>query len=74
MIGSIKIYKQDKILSPGMYPCHYSPKATVILVGENGEVQVDKVRKLVHEFDLQGYSIGIMTKEENKDKYGEKEN
>lgn len=68
-IGGVKIYKQDKILSPGMYPRHYSPKAKVILVEGNGEVQVEKVRNLTSRFDLQDCCLGIMAKEENKDKY-----
>ena len=55
--------------SPGMYPRHYSPKAKVILVEGNSEVQVGKVKNLASEFDLQGYYFGIMAKEENKDKY-----
>lgn len=70
IIGGVKIYKQDKILSPGMYPRHYSPKAKVILVEGNGEVQVEKVRNLASRFDLQDCCLGIMAKEENKDKYG----
>lgn len=68
-IGGVKIYKQNKILSPGMYPRHYLPKAKVILVEGNGEVQVEKVRNLASRFDLQDCCLGIMTKEENKDKY-----
>jgi len=69
IIRGVKIYKQDKILSPGMYPRHYSPKAKVILVEGNGEVQVEKVRNLASRFDLQDCCLGIMAKEENKDKY-----
>jgi len=69
IIRGVKIYKQDKILSPGMYPRHYSPKAKVILDEGDGEVQVEKVRNLASRFDLQDCCLGIMAKEENKDKY-----
>ncbi|MBU1133358.1 MAG: threonylcarbamoyl-AMP synthase, partial [Candidatus Omnitrophica bacterium] len=36
VVKGVEIYKQDKILSPGMYPRHYSPKAKVMLVEGNG--------------------------------------
>jgi len=66
----VEIFNQkDRILFPGMYHRHYSPEAKVILIEGDDEIQVDKVRNLAYEFDLQGYSIGIMVKEENKDKY-----
>jgi L-threonylcarbamoyladenylate synthase len=71
IIPQVEFYKQDEILSPGMYPRHYSPKAKLILIEEDGKAQVDKVRELVKEFELQGYPFGIMAKEENKDKYGD---
>ena len=67
-VKEVEIYKQDKILSPGMYPRHYSPKARVILVEGN---QVEKVRNLASRFNLQDTCLGILAKEENKDKYGE---
>jgi len=69
VIKGVKIYKQDKILSPGMYPRHYSPKAKVILVEGSGDAQVAKVKNLATRFNLQKYSVGILAKEENKDKY-----
>jgi L-threonylcarbamoyladenylate synthase len=69
IIGTVKIHKQDKILSPGMYPHHYSPKAKVVLVEGNGKTQVERVRNLASRFDLQRCSLGIMAREENKGKY-----
>jgi L-threonylcarbamoyladenylate synthase len=69
IIPQVELYKQDKILSPGMYPRHYSPKAKLILIEGDGKAQVDKVYELAQEFALEGYSFGIMAKEENKDKY-----
>ena len=69
VINGVKIYRQDKILSPGMYPCHYSPKAKVILVEENGDIQIEKVKNLASRFSLQKLSIGILAKEEHGDKY-----
>lgn len=69
IISDIEPYNGNKILSPGMFARHYSPKAKVILVEGNGSAQIDKVRNLASEFTMQGYSFGIMAKEENKDKY-----
>lgn len=69
VIKGVKIYKQDKILSPGMYPRHYSPKAKVMLVEDNGNVQVEKVKNLASRFNSQGCFLGILAKEENADKY-----
>lgn len=72
VIKTIHLFKsQDKIFSPGMYPRHYSPKAKVILIDENDRIEVEKVRKLAYDFILQGYSVGIIAKEENKEKYSE---
>jgi len=72
VIKTLKLFKsQDKIISPGMYPRHYSPKAKVILVDENDRIGVEKVRKLAYNFNLQGYSVGIIAREENKEKYSE---
>ena len=69
IIPDIEPYQGDKILSPGMFKRHYSPKARVILVEENGKAQIDRVNAIASEFARQGYSVGIMAKEENKDKY-----
>lgn len=69
IVGRVKIYKQDKVLSSGMYPRHYSPKAKVILVEGDGEVQVQKVRSLASRLVSQDCCLGIMAKEENKDRY-----
>jgi len=72
VVKTIHLFKpQDKIISPGMYPQHYSPRAKVILVDENDRIGVEKVRKLAYDFILQSYSVGIITKEENKEKYSE---
>ncbi len=69
VINEVKIYKQDKILSPGMYSRHYSPKAKVMLVEGNGKIQVEKVKNLASRLNSQGCSLGILVREENKDKY-----
>lgn len=72
IIKEVKLFKQkNKILSPGMYPRHYSPRARVILVEGNGEVQIEKIRNMASRFNLQNCCLGILAKEENKDKYGE---
>jgi len=69
VIEEIKICKSDKILSPGMYPRHYSPKAKVMLVEGNGKIQVEKVKNLASRFNSQGCSLGILAKEEHSNKY-----
>lgn len=69
VVKGVEIYKQDKILSPGMYPRHYSPKAKVMLVEGNGNAQVEQVKNLASRFNLQDLSVGILAKEENIDKY-----
>lgn len=71
IIPDITFYKQGPILAPGMYPRHYSPRAKLILVEGEGNAQVDEVIELAQGFDSQGYSFGIIAKEENKDKYDE---
>lgn len=67
----MEIYKQDSIISPGMCQRHYSPKAKVILLEGDSKVQREKIKDLAYEFELQGYAVGILAKEENKYKYGE---
>src|SRR3990167_5372227 len=58
----VNSYKQEKILSPGMYPRHYSPRAKIIVVEGEGKAQAERVRNLAGEFKLQGYRFGIMAK------------
>jgi L-threonylcarbamoyladenylate synthase len=69
IIPQVEFYKQDKILSPGMYLRHYSPKAKLVLVEGNGKTQIEKVHRLAKELQLQGCAFGIMAKDENKDEY-----
>jgi L-threonylcarbamoyladenylate synthase len=69
IIPDIEPYQGNKILSPGMFKRHYSPKARVILVEEDGKAQIDRVKTIVSEFAMQGYCVGIMAKEENRDTY-----
>lgn len=69
VVKGVKIYKQDKILSPGTYPCHYSPKAKVLLIEDNGDVQIEKVKNLASRFNSQGCSLGILATEEHGNKY-----
>jgi len=69
IIPDIEPYQGDKILSPGMFKRHYSPKAKVILVEGNGKAQIGRVKEIVSEFTIQGYCAGMMVKEEHRDKY-----
>lgn len=65
-IGS---YLGSDTLSPGMFKRHYSPRARIILVEGGSKAQVAKARSIASEFIMQGYSVGVMTKAENKDNY-----
>ncbi|MGE4358096.1 MAG: L-threonylcarbamoyladenylate synthase, partial [Candidatus Omnitrophota bacterium] len=68
VIPGIKLYREKKILAPGMFKRHYSPRAKVIVV-EEGRTQIEKVKRLARKFLEEGKRVGIMAKEENKNKY-----
>lgn len=68
-VREIDISRDGNILSPGMFQLHYSPKAKVILVEGESKFQIENIKHLAHEFDLQGYAVGILAKEEHKYKY-----
>lgn len=71
VIDQVKISKEleEGFRSPGMLSSHYSPQARLILVEEKGGAQAEEVRRLASEYKVQGFKVGIMAKEENKDKY-----
>ena len=71
VIGEIKIGEklQKSFRSPGMMDSHYSPKAKLILVDKKGEIQIKEVFKQAMIYRAQGFRVGIMAKEENKEKY-----
>jgi L-threonylcarbamoyladenylate synthase len=69
IIPDIEPYRGNDILSPGMFKRHYSPKARVVLVEESGEAQINKVKIIASEFARQEFCVGIMAKEENRNKY-----
>ena len=71
IIKSVRIYKQEGILAPGMYPRHYAPRAKVVLVEGDEGVQIKNVLKIASSFNKKGYRFGIMAKEEHKKIYGE---
>ncbi|MCM8778828.1 MAG: L-threonylcarbamoyladenylate synthase [Candidatus Omnitrophica bacterium] len=68
IIPEVKLCKGEKVVSPGMFRCHYSPRAKVMVV-EEGKHQIEKVKELAHKFSRKGKKIGIMVKEEDKSKY-----
>lgn len=71
IVGQIEIGKklEKSFRSPGMMDSHYSPKANLILVEEKGERQIKEVRKKALIQRDSGLKVGIMAKEENKEKY-----
>lgn len=69
IIGDVMINNQDKVLAPGMYPHHYSPRAKLMLVENNDHLQVEKVKGLASRPDLKNSRVGIIAKEENMGKY-----
>lgn len=71
IMGEVRFYKPAKILSPGMYLHHYSPRAKVMLVEGEGRFQVEEVHNLSSRLNSPNHRLGIIAKEENKDEYGE---
>jgi len=71
VIGQVKMSEELErgFRSPGMLTSHYSPRARLILVEEKEKAQVEKVLRLASEYKTQGFKVGIMVKEENKDNY-----
>ena len=71
VIGQIVIGEEleEGFRSPGMLNSHYSPQARLILVEKKGDAQVEEVYKLASKYKAQGFKVGIMAKEENRDKY-----
>ncbi len=71
VIGQVKISKELEkgFRSPGRLNSHYSPQAKLILVEKKGDTQVEEIRKLASKYIAQGFKVGIMAKEENRNKY-----
>lgn len=55
--------------SPGMMGKHYSPKAKLILVEEEGEKIYEKILKLALQYKNEGNKVGVITCNENLSKY-----
>jgi L-threonylcarbamoyladenylate synthase len=62
---------QEKPRSPGMKYRHYAPKAEMWLV--SGEDMVNKIVRISQEMILANKRIGVLTTEENKNRYPEAE-
>jgi L-threonylcarbamoyladenylate synthase len=70
VVKDIQIHNGEGILSPGMYPSHYSPEAKVVLVGGSGKEQVKKAKHLAGCFRSQKLKVGILAKQEHAREYG----
>jgi len=55
--------------SPGMKYRHYSPKADMFLISGNPDSVVKKINELVEDSSRKGLKVGILTSQENADKY-----
>ena len=71
VVGQVKISKEleKDFRSPGMLNSHYSPQAKLILVEKKGDAQAKEILRLASKYIAQGFKVGIMTKEENQNKY-----
>lgn len=71
-IVDIKISGHGRaVRSPGMFPKHYSPKAKLIVVKKRDEI-VSYIQKLAQKYKKEGKKVGILSTEENKNKYSSK--
>ena len=57
--------------APGMLMKHYSPKAKLILVEEKGEKMSEKIQELASLYRNEGLKVGIISCQENSEKYAE---
>ncbi len=55
--------------SPGMLKKHYAPKAKMIVVEEKNEKMFKNILKLASQFRDSGKKVGIISSQENSDKY-----
>lgn len=77
VLGEVKIdpaiegsVKKDVVpKAPGMKYKHYSPDADVVIVTGDEQSVVKKINDLAKEKEEQGYKVGVMTTEENYNKY-----
>ncbi len=60
---------ESSFRSPGRLKSHYSPRAKLILVEKRGEEEIEEVSNLASHYTKLGYKVGIMVKEENKERY-----
>ena len=70
VIGNVHIYEGTEELdrSPGKYPQHYSPHATVVVV-ERSDSQVERVISIAENMISQKKKVGILAKKENAGEY-----
>ena len=71
IVGQVIINKELErgLRSPGMLSSHYSPKAKLILVEGDKDIQVADVLGYALKCKERGLKFGIMAKEENQEKY-----
>ena len=71
IVGQVIINKELErgLRSPGMLSSHYSPKAKLILVEGDKDIQIADVLGYALKCKERGLKFGIMAKEENQEKY-----
>ncbi|WP_143317444.1 L-threonylcarbamoyladenylate synthase [Clostridium sp. HBUAS56017] len=55
--------------APGMKYKHYSPKAKVKIVSGDREKTIEKINELVHNYIDDGKKVGILSSDENRNRY-----
>lgn len=55
--------------SPGMKYTHYAPEAEMLILKGQEEKVVEKILELAEKDKAKGFKVGVLTVEENKDKY-----
>lgn len=57
--------------APGMKYRHYAPKAPVTIINGNIGDTISKINEMALEYKSKGLKVGVMTTDENKDKYND---
>jgi len=69
IVPNVKVSTGEELeRSPGKYPQHYAPQATVVVI-EDGPSQIEHTLSVVSEMTAQGKKTGVLAKQEHRDAY-----